>query len=358
MRANFNPLSPFELRELPPQLDERSIHGKEFVSQLVASHRALADLNGTCRAINPLILLNIPLLQESAASSEIEGIHTTVESMLENQVKESDERDPASKEALRYRDAIQAGLRSLKQYALSSRTILAIHQELLEGGGAFRTQQSQIAKGRSVIYTPPPSPQLPRLMGNWESFLHQDSTFDALVQTALCHYQFEAIHPFSDGNGRAGRILMVLQMVQKDLLDLPVLYVSGYLVKHRNQYYDALLEVTRSGDWLGFVMFMLKAFEEQAKKTRAIVQDIVRARSDLKRRIRRELPSIYSADLVEHIFSYPVTFPTFMADRLNITYQTASKHLSALKAADILDSRKSGRHTLYYNRPLFSCLRT
>jgi len=354
---------PYSLPLLPPPLTTIDVLEKGLVQLLIKAHKALAELNGTCRAIhNPYILLNIPMLQESVASSEIEGIHTTVETALEEQLKAVDEQDPAGKEALRYREAIQAGFQSLTSYSLSTRTVLTIHEKLMPStGGQFKQQQNQIAKGRSkeVIYTPPAPTEVPSLMSNWENYVHNDGDeVDPLIRVAVSHYQFEAIHPFADGNGRTGRILMVLQIVKDQLLDSPILYLSGYLNKHRDDYYRLLSAVTNEGKWIDFIKFMLQAIGEQAFVTKEVILNMMSTREEVKKKLKIDFAAIYSPDLLEHIFTYPVTYPTHMAEKMGITYQTASKHLSLLEEGNILSKRKSGRHTLYYNIPLLACLRT
>jgi len=357
----YDPKQPFDLAILPPAISTADLLNVEVVQLLIKARTSLGELNGTCRAIvNPYILLSIPLLQESVASSEIEGIHTTVEMALEDQVKAVAEQDPAGKEALRYREAINSGFNSLGEYSLSTRTILAIHEKLIpNSGGVFKQQQNQIAKGSETIYTPPIPSKVSDLISNWENYVHlEDETIDPLIRVAVGHYQFEAIHPFSDGNGRTGRILMVLQIVKDKLLDSPILYVSGYLNKHREEYYRLLSDVTINKNWLGFIKFMLKAISEQAQVTRDVILRIMDERNALKNKMQTEFSSMYSPDLLDHLFSFPVTFPTFMAEKMQITYQTASKYLSILEKANVLSKRKSGRHTLYYNVRLLACLKT
>ena len=216
--AAFDPNHPFDLPPLPPDLREEDLIEPELTRLVITANRTIGELNGLCRAIPRAypVLLNIPVLQEAVSSSAIEGIHTTVETLLEAQVKMEQEQDPASKEAFRYREAIHAGFESLKKYkSLSTRVILDIHRQLMpDGGGRFKGQANKIAKGQRIIYTPPAPAQTNSLMGNWENYVNSpvaaDKT-DSLIKTALSHYQFEAIHPFLDGNGRTGRILMVLQ---------------------------------------------------------------------------------------------------------------------------------------------------
>lgn len=361
----FDPKQPHQLAILPSETVDQSLLKPGTILSLLEANKALAELNGTCRAIpNPYILLNIPILQESVASSEIEGIYTTVETILELQIGGVDENttETAGKEALRYREAITAGLNSLEKYALSTRTILEIHSKLMPDGtgGYFKQQANQIAKGpsREVVYTPPPPQAVPSLMNNWELYVHSAMNFDSLIRTAVAHYQFEAIHPFSDGNGRTGRILMVLQLVKDQLLDHPVLYISGYLNKNRDTYYRLLANVTSEQKWEDFILFMLEAIREQANVTKEVILNIMNTQSSIKEKIQNNLKNIYSPDLVDHIFTHPVTFPTFMATKLNITYQTASKYLNLLEQEGIMALRKSGRKNMYYNIPLLKCLKT
>ena len=359
----FNPKSSFDLPPLPPaDLGKKDLFEPELVQLTIKANRAIGELNGLCRAIpNPYpILMNIPILQEAVSSSAIEGIHTTIETLLEAQIKLEKEKDPASKETLRYRKALHKGFKLLKDYnSLPTRVILDIHDQLMSNGGYFKKQENKIAKGSKIVYTPPSPTQINRLMSNWENYINfSDKKVDPLIKIAISHYQFEAIHPFSDGNGRTGRILVVLQMVLYELLDWPVLYVSGYLIKKRSKYYSGLLNITKSGSWLTFIKFMMKAFYEQAKVTRKVITDILEEKNKMKQVLKSKHRSIYSQELLEHLFSYPVAYPTAMGEKLDITYQTASKYLSDLEKAGLLVKKRSGTYMLYYNLRLLNCLKT
>ena len=343
IKMNTDKKAPHNLSALPPDLSAIDVNTPEMVTLLIKTHSALAELMGTCRAINsPAVLLHIPLLQESIASSEIEGIYTTIETALEEQVKHFSDQDPAAKEALNYKSAITAGYESLAKYSLSTRTVLSVHEKLLPvGGGMFRTQQNHIAGGSQIIYTPPAAQKIPDLISNWENFAHNQIDFtDVLIKTAICHYQFEAIHPFTDGNGRTGRILIVLQLVLNKLLELPILYISGYLNKNKDAYYRLLIGVTEFNRWNDFIKFIITAIYEQAKITQAVVMNIMAEREVLKNKMKIEVAGIYTPELLDHIFSYPVTYPTHMSEKLSITYQTASKYLTALERAGILSRKK------------------
>ena len=359
----FHPDRSFNLPLLPPDLKEKDLFNPKITQLVIKAHRSIGELKGACHALPNAypLLLNIPVLQEAVSSSAIEGIHTTVETLLEAQIKirKEKEQDPATKEALRYREALDAGAKSFKKYSLTNRTISTVHRQLLPQGEQFKQQINKIARGSKAIYTPPSPAHTSDLMNNWENYIHSlDDGIDPLIKTAIAHYQFEAIHPFSDGNGRTGRILVVLQMLLYKLLEFPVLYISGYLIKHRKKYYSSLLNISKSGQWIDFIVFFLMAFDKQAQETKKVIMDIIKARDNLKQKLKREHHLIYSRDFLDHIFSYPITHATFMANKLDVTYQTASKHLSELEKNKILKKRKSGTYKLYYNPYLLDCLKT
>ena len=355
----FKPTKPFSLPKLPPSIKQENVD----TSLLLEARSTLAHLKGVCQAIeHPNILLLMPMLQESLKSCEIEGIRTTIEAALENQIElHKNKKDPQAKEALLYKNAIEKGLDSMKRYSLSTRTIRSIHRELMpKGRGAFRGQQNTIVDGKgNIIYTPPKFANINPLINNWENYVNASkSKLDPLIRAAVCHYQFEAIHPFSDGNGRTGRILMILQMVQDQLLDHPVLYLSGYINKERPRYYELLRSVTEQKNWKEYISFVLEAVAKQAKITTDIVLTIKNTKTSFKRKLRDKQRTIYNSELLDHLFLYPVTYPSFMSSDLGIVYQTASKYLAALKKDRFLESKKVGKKILYYNMHLINCLKS
>ena len=354
----FNSDIPFSLPKLPPPFRQEEVD----ISLLLEAGSSLAQLKGVCQALdNPNLLLLMPMLQESLKSCEIEGISTTIEAALENQVEFYEKaQDPQAQEALFYKSAILKVHTSMKKFSLATRTIRSIHRELMpQKRGAFRGQQNKIVDGGgNTIYTPPEIFNIYSLLNNWEDYVNsQKSGLDPLVRAAVCHYQFEAIHPFGDGNGRTGRILMALQMVQDQLLDYPVLYLSGYINRKRPQYYELLRGVTEKANWKKYVHFMLKAVSQQAKITTEIILKIKETKTSLKRKMRERQKSIYNAELLDHLFLYPVTYPSFMSRKLGIVYQTAGKYLSDLKKGRFLKSKKVGKKILYYNTALIDCLK-
>jgi len=298
-------------------------------------------------------------MKEAVASSNIENINTTIEEALQGQLfPESEQRKP-DKEVLRYRDAILWGFENLKTTPISTRLILGIQHTLLpDKPEGYRQQQNRIANDttREVLYTPPVATDLPRLMGNWEQFVSADSELDPLIKSAIAHYQFEAIHPFGDGNGRTGRILMVLQLIQDELLPLPILYVSGYINERRSEYYKLLRGVTAVDAWREFIAFMLEGFHQQARQTTAMLEKIGNLFTELRQELKRAHKPIYSADLVQALFTHPIIIPARLAELLDVHYMTASKYLQALAKAGILKEQRLGKYHLFINHKLLEIM--
>src|SRR3989344_1826040 len=248
---SFNPARPNNLALLPPELPPID---SEVNSVLLKARVALAELKGACGQIpNPLLLTAPLVIRESVASSNIENINTTLEEVLQGQLFPEGERRTPDKEVLRYREALYLGNKMMRESALSSRTILAIQEALTSGkqSGYRRTQNKIINSATGeTLYTPPAANELPVLISNWEKYANDKAVVvDPLIRAAVCHYQFESIHPFGDGNGRTGRILMVLQLVQDGVIDMPVLYISGYIKKNRPEYYRLLRAINAGGSW-------------------------------------------------------------------------------------------------------------
>ena len=266
----WRPDKPFnDLPSLPPKQD---LESKDILKQCVKSHSSLARLDQACKLIpNQTILVNTLLLLEAKDSSEIENIVTTTDDLF-RYVQAENQADPATKEAIRYRAALLTALNEISRRPLNINTANIICSQLKDvemdirrvPGTALANQRT-----REIIYTPPEGEQLLRqLFSNWEIYLHDEQGIDPLVQLAVLHYQFEAIHPYTDGNGRTGRVLNILFLIEKQLLSSPVLYLSRYIISNKDKYYDLLLEVTRKQEWTQWVLFMLKAVEETAEWTR------------------------------------------------------------------------------------------
>lgn len=355
----FNPTYPHDLALLPPKVNFKD---PEFQELLILARAELGELKGYSYSMpNPMLLLSPAILKESLASSEIENINTTILNVLENQLfPQTDQRSP-DKEVLRYRDAVLCGYENFSKYSISTRSIIEIEKKLMQDStGDYRTTQNGIENSltKEIIYTPPVAGKIPNYMSNLENFMNDidSKDMDPLVRAAIAHYQFEAIHPFGDGNGRTGRILMVLNLIQHQVLNLPILYVSGYLIKNRPEYYRLLLNVTTNDGWKEYILFMLRAFYIQAKETKELIFKIKNYYFELKIQIKKDHRKIYSADLVDALFTYPVIIPGKLAELLDVGRDTASKYLEELTAAGILDDKKVGRYHFYATKILLAIL--
>ncbi|HTK82330.1 MAG TPA: Fic family protein [Bacteroidota bacterium] len=354
----FDPRTPFDLPLLPPALDFRH---EKFIDIMLTTRTELGELNGYSHSLpNPMILLSPNIIKESVASSNIENINTTVEEVLQMQLFPESERGMADKEVLRYSEAVYWGFNQLKKLPISTRLVLGIHKQLLPGAKhAYRTTQNAISNAGTgeILYTPPPAQNISKLMGDWEKFIHAEDGIDPLLKSTIAHYQFEAIHPFDDGNGRTGRILIVLYLIEQKLLALPTLFMSGYINKHRNEYYRRLREVSSHGKWNEFIIYMLEGFHAQAKETKHALLQLIAMLERAKEVIKTKHRKFYSADLVEALFAYPIITPVNLGKRLDVNYRTASRYLAALAKSGILREHYVGKYHLFINRPLLDLLK-
>ncbi len=301
------------------------------------------------------------MIRESVASSNIENINTTLAEVLQWQLFPEAEQRAPDKEVLHYREAMYWGYESLDKYPISSRLINGIQNLLIpEGSGVFRREQNRIVNmaTREDLYTPPPAQDVPGLIGNLEQYVNaNDKSIDPLIRAIISHYQFEAIHPFRDGNGRTGRILMVLQLIQYGLLEFPVLYISSFINRYRDLYYRTLREVTINGDWHHYISFMLDGFQMQALETRMTLAKMNSLFQAQKDQIKKENSKIFSLELIEALFSSPIVTPTSLASELKIHYTTASKHLMMLSKMGILKDAKVGKRHFFANYQLLDLLK-
>ncbi len=301
-----------------------------------------------------------PRLVGLVGQARTQLINTTVERVLQLQLFPEREQRPPDKEVLRYRDALLWAFEQMKELPLSTRLILGIHQKLLPGSpkGYRRTQNSiQNSATGETLFTPPPASHIARLIGNWENFLHaRGDGIDPLIKCAVAHYQFEAIHPLADGNGRTGRILMVLYLIQKQFLQLPTLYLSGFINRNRSEYYQLLLGVTKDQDWAELLVFMLRALCLQADETKQTFFRVTELQQDFKRILQEEHKKIYSSDLVDALFNFPVVTPVKLGQTLGIHYTTATRYLTELAEAGILRDTFHGRYHLFVNHRLMEII--
>jgi len=356
--AGWQPSQPYnDLPRLPPVLD---LETKPVLKQCVTARAALAELKQAAGLIpNPAMLINTLPLLEARASSEIENIITTADKLFRHLRAESGA-DPATKEALRYRRAVLEGVNALKSRPLSTRTAESICTQIKGVEMTVRrvpgTALANDATGE-VIYTPPEGEALIRdLLANWERYLHDEETIDPLIRMAAAHYQFEAIHPFTDGNGRTGRVLNSLFLVEKGLLPLPVLYLSRYIIAHRVDYYTLLLAVTRDNAWEPWLLYMLRAVEDTAAWTTAKIGAIRKLAAHTTEYARLKLPKIYSRELVDIIFEQPYCRIVNLVEAKVAGRQAASRYLKALVEIGVLREQSFGKEKLFVHPKLMTLL--
>ncbi|MDQ2799514.1 MAG: Fic family protein, partial [Armatimonadota bacterium] len=306
--AAFNREAPFNsLPLLPPVHVE--LETKAVLKQAIAAGRALAELKGAGNLVpNQAVLVRTVGLQEAKLSSEIENIVTTNDELYRALADEGSRTDPATKEVLRYNDALWHGYSRLKEgRPLSTRLFEEMVQIIKQNSaGIRRTTGTRITKGGRTIYTPPEGESILRdKLANLEKFLYAEDGLDPLVKLAVLHYQFEAIHPFADGNGRTGRILNILYLVEAGLLEIPVLYLSRYIIENKNAYYEGLRRITEENAWEEWTLFMLRAVETTALTTCQRIQAIRALMQQTSQAVKDKLPKIYSKDLIEVLFSQP-----------------------------------------------------
>tara|TARA_R110000787_G_scaffold9696_11_gene33615 strand:- start:2403 stop:3533 length:1131 start_codon:yes stop_codon:yes gene_type:complete len=355
----FRPDRPYN--DLPPLPPREDVETKAVLKACIEARAALAELRISGQLIpNQAVLINsIPLL-EAQASSEIENIVTTTDRLFRFANEAGNHADPATKEALRYRTALNEGFQTLKQRPVSTSTAITVCQTIkgfeLDIRATPGTALMNEATG-SVIYTPPEGQALLRdKLANWERYIHEAEEIDPLIRLAVMHYQFEAIHPFIDGNGRTGRVLNLLFLVDKGLLDIPVLYLSRYIIGNKRAYYDRLLAVTTQEAWEDWILYMLEAVRETANWSTARIRAIRDLLDQTAEHIRRDLPKIYSRELAEVIFVNPYCRIGDLVTAGIAKRQAASVYLKALTELGLLQEMKAGRENLYINPALLALL--
>lgn len=328
------------------------------------AHRALAELKGAAATTpNEAILIDTLALQEAKDSSEIEDIITTEDQLFQGDVISGQFPSAAAKEVHHYATALKIGLAHVREQGfLRLDDVLEIQAALEQNRAGLRKLPGTVLKNQNtgeVVYQPPQDPaEIEQLMANFLEHFHRDEPGDPdpLVRMAVLHFQFESIHPFYDGNGRTGRILNLLHLVMHGLLDVPVLYLSRYIVRHKPDYYQGLQAVRERDDWETWVLYMLSAVEETSRETLTKVRGIRDLMQATKQRLRNDLPKIYSQDLLNNLFRHPYTKTEFVERDLGVSRPTAVKYLEALEAAGLLRKTKLRRTNFYINEPLFELL--
>lgn len=347
-----------QLPTLPPTVE---LETRAVLKRCIEARTALAELKQAAELIpNQRMLINTLPLLEAKDSSEIESIVTTTDLLFQHAQDGEHQADPATKEALRYRKALHNGYQSLADRPLCTGTAVEICRTLKGVNMDIRrVPGTQLANDRTgeIIYTPPEGEdRLRDLLANWERFLHNETDLDPLVRMAIGHYQFEAIHPFTDGNGRTGRVLNTLFLIQEGLLNLPILYLSRYIIAHRADYYRLLLDVTRDNAWEPWLLYMLSAVEETARWTCVKIAAIRRLAEHTTQFVRAQLPKTYSRELVDVIFEQPYCRISNVVDKQIAQRQAASRYLKELVSIGVLQEVQIGKEKLFIHPKLMQLL--
>lgn len=354
----WHPEHPYnDLPLLPPDVD---IETRPVLKACITARVALAELKSAANLIpNQAMLINSLPLLEAQASSEIENIVTTSDQLFRFSGL-IDQADVATKEALRYRTALFEGFKSLDKRPLCTATAELICSTIKDRSMTIRKVPGtalQNDRSGSVIYTPPVGETVIRdLLSNWEKFIHSYHEVDPLIRLAVAHYQFEAIHPFTDGNGRTGRIINSLFLIQEGLLNLPILYLSRYIIRNKSDYYKLLLGVTSGRQWEEWLLYIISGVQETALWTIAKISAIKSLQEHTAEYVRNVLPKIYSRELVDLIFEQPYCRIANLVERDVAKRQTASEYLKALCDIGVLAEQSAGREKIFIHAKLLNLL--
>jgi Fic family protein len=351
----------YKIPQLPLIVDLETI---PVLKKLTKAHQALAELKGvSCLIPNQGILIDTLSLQEAKDSSAIENIITTHDELYKSDVSAKQFATYAAKEVYSYAAALRNGYERVKKNGLLVTSHILEIQQTLEGSRAgFRKLPGTVLKNDQtgeVVYSPPQDEnEIRTLMNNLEQFINDDSLSDSdpLTKMAIIHHQFESIHPFYDGNGRTGRIINILYLVQHGLLDTPILYLSRYINQNKNEYYRHLQAVRDQGAWEQWVLYILDGVEKTSHQTVRLIQGMRDLMLHYKNKLRSELPKIYSQDLLNNLFRHPYTKIDFVVQELQIHRNTAIKYLEELVRIGLLTKHKIGKESFYLNTPLFDLL--
>ena len=357
--SDFKKNTPYnDLPLLPPK---SNLETTSILRKTITASRALANLNGAIINLpNPQLFLDTIHLQEAKASSEIENIITTNDELYKSVVADKKFETPAAKEVISYKNALWNGLKQLESKPfITTNLCIDIMQRIKENTSSIRTTPGTTLSNTNgdIIYTPPSGEDVIRgKLSNFEKFVNEDDSLDPLIKMALMHYQFEAIHPFSDGNGRTGRILLLLYLKIENLLDIPAIYLSEYIIQNKSEYYKRLRLVTEEEEWEGWILYMLDMIERTSLHGLIRLKAIMALIQKISNEIKNELPKVYTKDLIEIIFKLPYTKRQNLIDAGFGTPKTVGNYLIALEDKGFLKSVKVGKEKLYLNYRLMEIL--
>ena len=352
----------FKLNYLPPPREK--VETIDILRQTNKSTAVLAELKGIAMTIpNQSMLINAVVLQEAKDSSDIENIITTQDDLYKALALNKSTLSPQTKEVVNYRKASFYGYElAKKQGFINVNDIISIQQELVNNTAGIRSSPGTVLKNDKtgdIVYTPPQDKaEILDLLTNFINHYNQtDNELSPLINLAILHFQFESIHPFYDGNGRTGRILNILYLILNGLLDVPILYLSSYIIKNKSEYYRLLNRTNQDGMWENWIMFMLRAIEETSKDTISRIINIKDLLDKTIIKVKNESPKIYRKELVELLFEQPYSKIDFVVNRLGVERKAASRYLKELEKTGVLESQKVGRDTLYINKKLIEILK-
>lgn len=353
-------MTTYSLTDLPLPLE---LETKQVLKSVTAANRYLAELKGVSETIpNQSILINTLALQEAKDSSAIENIITTHDEMYKAELYSDLISSSAAKEVQNYVRALRTGFDQIKKsHLLTCNHIIEIQETLERNNAGFRklpgTDLKNQATGETIYVPPQDHETIIRLMRNLENYINDDalSNIDPLIKIAIIHHQLESIHPFYDGNGRTGRIINILYLVLKGYLDIPILYLSRYIIETKSDYYRLLQSVRDTNNWEDWILYILKGIEVTSQQTIFIIQKIRELMQKYKQDIRNNF-RFYSQDLLNNLFRHPYTKIEFLERDLNVSRLTATKYLDQLADAGYLEKQKIWRSNYYINRPLFDLL--
>lgn len=355
INMTWHPDEPYNaLPPLPPPLD--AVETRAILKACIPARAALAELKQAGELLpDQGLLMNLLPLLEARDSSEIENILTTTDKLFRHTRREGGA-DAATLEALRYRTALSQGFRRLQDRPLTASTAIEVCSILKNRAMDLRKLPGTVIGSQStgeVVYTPPEDEHVIRdLLSNWERFIHAEDDLDPLIKMAISHYQFEAIHPFHDGNGRTGRVLNVLYLIEQGLLTLPILYLSRYLVQNKPEYYRLLNQVTRDAEWQAWILFMLEGVEQVSRWTCRKIAAVRELMELTSHHVRERLPKVYSHELMQVLFEQPYSRISSLVERDIAKRQTASVYLKQLVEIGVLEKESAGKEKLFVHTRL------
>lgn len=350
-----------QLDKLPPLREK--VETIEILRQTNKSVAALAELKGIAKTIpNQIMLINAIILQEAKDSSEIENIITTQDELYKALTVNNTYISSETKEVVKYRKVIFHGFNLIKEQGfIEVNDIITIQQMLIDNNAGIRNIPGTVLKNDKtgeVVYIPPQDVnEIKDLMSNFIFHFNEQNDLSPLINLAILHYQFESIHPFYDGNGRTGRILNILYLILNDLLDIPILYLSSYIIANKSEYYRLLNQTNHTGNWEEWIIYMLKAIEKTSKDTISRITNIKQLLDNTLIKAQEKAGKIYRKELIELLFEQPYSKIDFVVSKLGVERKAASRYLKELEIIGILESKKIGRETIYINKALIEILK-